>query len=508
MKFSPEHFFIARSVARSISKVRKMFAAAQTWRLNAVTVADEKMDTMYNYLGKNKAWLIAGIGVVVWIGLMAWFVFDMLRGSVQGNTSQVAVGGAIGAALVGGIVAPLVALAVVVLLFLLNRLVTVLVPIILFVPLTLWLPLYAGWQSTLVILQLLLLIPLVAMVAATRVVQLWRGIFYTCPSRDCSYRGLPAFVCDKCGEPNRKLWPNLMGVLHHPCVACGSPLPTLDVCGRKRLQQLCGGADATPLSGRHAGKARERLIAIVGPPASGKTNYLTMVVEALTTASQNSAIRAEIDDPSQEETFRSQRDLLARGAALAKTSVVTHAFLLYAHTPIGKCQLFLYDAPGEEFWSMGTTVSRQYLPLLEGVIVLVDPDSLANGAAADLDRVIASMVVGVNTNSQKQTEKLPQRVAVVISKADLPMVKDALGDPGIGAISGLACRDWLLKSGAGNAVRTIESYFENVAYFACSPLGRAIDQRNPRPFKAAGVVEPLVWIVAPNQMAKSAAAAV
>jgi hypothetical protein len=279
----------------------------------------------------------------------------------------------------------------------------------------------------------------------------------------------------------------------------------LDILGRKRLEKLCGG-DGMPLLGRHAGRAPERLVAIVGGPASGKTNYLLMAVHQMTQDGAAQSIRGEIDDPAQEREFRREWAKLETGTAAAKTAETTNAFLLYSRVRGVKCQLYLYDAPGEEFVSIGSMTRQQYFPLLEGFVMLVDPldfDGTSHGAKP-FEKIVASTVATASSSTiAAPSRKLPYRVAVVISKADEKIVKDAIGDVALGVASPEKCREALTSWGARNAIMALEHHFEAVEYFACSPLGRAVDPRNREPFSGHGVFEPLTHILTNAEVARS-----
>lgn len=483
--------FVLRALLRFGTNVRRGFSVAENCRREAVGAGERQLDAISKWL-KDRRWkFMIALAVMIWLGLMLWFLIELDNGKVKGNGTQVGAGGAVGATLVSAVVSPLVALVIWLALLLIDKLLKFVTPVVLFVPLIVWTPVYASWQAAVVLAKLLLLVPLFVLFVATRSIQLWRGIFFTCPSRRCSYRGLPAYVCSKCETGNAKLWPNLIGLLWHPCANCGARLPTLDVLGRKRMGKLCGG-DGMPLLGVHAGKVPERLVAIVGGPACGKTNYLLTAVHQMTQHGAGRFVRGQIDDPAQEREFRRQWAKLENGTPAAKTAEATNAFLMYAGVGGTKCQLYLYDAPGEEFLSIGSMTRQQYFPLLDGFVMLVDP--------LDFDcfeKIVISTVATANSaTTENRQGKLPFRVAVVISKADEKVVKEVIGDVALGAISAEKCREALMGWGARNAIMALESHFEAVNYFACSPLGRAVDQRSQAPFLGYGVLEPLTSILA------------
>lgn len=501
-----EESFVARSIRVYRANVAGGFRRANQWRRASVEWVEVKLIDLARWQGAHKVGLIVWLGVVIWLGLTGWFVADWSRGKIEGNVVQTGVGGLIGGAVLGLVVSALAALLAFVAILVVNQVFRLLTPLVLFLPLLLWMPLHALWQSILVAGKVLLLVPLSVLFVASRALELWRGIFYTCPSRECAYRALPTYVCSHCGEGNRRLWPNLYGLLWHHCVRCDRRLPTLDVVGRRRLDRRCGGCDV-PLTGLHAGRARERLVAVVGGPGSGKTNYLLMAVNQVCGGSHDgeARLRGEIDDRAQQAEFEREWEQLRRGVPAAKTAEVARAFLLYASLAKAKFQLYLYDAPGEEFSSVASMTKQQYFHLLEGFILLVDPlgfESMrskigsSDGAVVSLEDVVTSTLVTAASGAPAgRSGKLRPRVAVVVSKADVDPVVTEIGDVRRERVQGLRCRDAIMRWGGENALRAIEHRFESVEYFACSPLGRAVATERGRAFEGSGVLAPLAWIL-------------
>jgi hypothetical protein len=464
-----------------------------------------RLQALSSWLARHWLRVIGGLAVAIWLALAGSFLFQLLLGQVRwslptGATALVAAALGLASSMVLAMVvltrALVSAVAVYLAALILIRLAQFLSRPVLAVTFVVWIPLYALWQAALVATKLLLLVPLSVLVLCSRAAQLWRGVFYTCPSRACAYRGLPIHVCPDCGQGNRALWPNLYGLFFHYCVGCDRRLPAFSWLGRRQLARRCGGCEM-PLTGRHVGKARERLVAIAGAPGSGKTSYLLMAVDALLAG--RDGLRAEIDEPAQQSAFEREQLGLRSGMPAAKTSEVLRAVLLFAQMNGSKSQLYLYDAPGEEFASIGSMTRQQYLPLLEGFILLVDPlgfeavrgDGDSGAARLTLQEVVNALLVSAAGGIQAgPTGKLAPRVAVVISKSDLPAVKRAIGagTPG-------ECRNAIAAWGGESALRALEHRFESVAYFACSPLGRAVHEDRGRPFQAAGVLEPLRWVL-------------
>jgi hypothetical protein len=114
--------------------------------------------------------------------------------------------------------------------------------------------------------------------------------------------------------------------------------------------------------------------------------------------------------------------------------------------------------------------------------------SLRHVVATTLGSALAGMQPGADG-------KVDVRVAVVISKADLPAVREKIGDVREGPIRGDVCRDAIAAWGGENVLRALGTRFRSVEYFACSPLGREADRRCREPFQGSGLLEPLLWIL-------------
>ena len=495
-----------RKAARTFRQnTSRQFGRANKWRRNATGSVHESLTAINDWLLEYKVGVIITLGIIIWLALMIWFIADAASGNVKGNAFQVGAGGLVGGAIVGLIVSPVIGIAAFLCVLLLNLAFRVAAGITLFLPIILWAPVYAAWQVAVVCAKLLLLVPLFFLFLATRAVQLWRGILYTCPSRKCAYRGLPAYVCPKCGAVNEKLWPNFYGLLWHECGGCEERLPALEALGRRKLERRCGDASCRmPLHGRHAGRAPERLVAIVGGPGSGKTCFLLMLVHHITkSVGAALGIRGEIDDPLQEKEFEREWEGISGGRPPGKTADVPTAFLLYSKVGRKKCQLYLYDAPGEEFCAVSSMSKQQYLHLIEGFVLLIDPTAVeaVSGKEASRRKVSFKDVVDATLGKvlaeipARATGKVPLRVAVVISRADIKGVRGKIGDIREGQVSNDTCRQALIDWGAGGSVRLIESRFESVAYFACSQLGREVSTGCRDAFKGSGVVEPLLWVL-------------
>jgi hypothetical protein len=469
---------------------------------------------LYAWVDEHRVAFVRVFAVLIWVLSMAFF-FTTWMALEHGDITVIAkdpgfwVGLPFFAGVAGYVSFLLGALSFVALVMILTVLahtLRLLTLAVLLVPLIAATLLFALVQALVVGAKLLLLLPLAVLVIVTRAVEIKRGIFYTCARRSCTYRGVPAHRCADCGTVHDHLRPNLYGLFHHNCGGCDQPLPTLDVLGRDRLAQQCRGCNI-PLLGKHAGRARERLVAIAGGPGSGKTCYLYAAVDRIVNGPHggNGQLRGKIDDDAQAQEFRRVKDALAQGTHPAKTAEVASAFLLFTKAGKTACQLYLYDAPGEEFSSLSAVAQQDYLPLLAGIIFLVDPatfdgapsaPSPSRGALSLREVVNATVPVLLAGLGGGRDGRLLLRAAVVISKADLDFVRKELGDVGQGRPPTERCREAILRWGGGAALRALEQRFAEVEYFACSPLGGPAVRGGAGPFGGAGVVEPIAWILA------------
>lgn len=364
----------------------------------------------------------------------------------------------------------------------------------------------------LVISQFLLLVPLVFLAFVNRMWLLWRRIFYTCPNRECSYRGLPIHVCPTCGKSHNKLWPNIYGLLYHYC-DCGTKLTTLDLLGRKRLTRLCA-ACKIQLTDK-IGELPEKLVALVGGPSVGKTNFLLMSTQRLlngkrnlTGKTGNNGMKAELIVPAQIQELTRGIENLEKGIPPGKTQRAhTMAYLLRMACQSQKSLLYYYDAAGEEYSTINRAGRHENIKHLDGLILLVDPFSLEGlnnrvreeeaglrASQTPWGDVVTSTIATLRCMpSRKRHQSIP--LAVVITKADAQSVQEMLGDIKKRLPGSEQCEKALVRWGARNSVELLRQHFDTLRFFACSALGRSPGSDNGKPFMDYGIMEPLQWIL-------------
>jgi hypothetical protein len=402
--------------------------------------------------------------------------------------------------------------------------VVALVAAVLFVPILVGSVCFAIYLASLVVLQCLVLLATILLRPGQYVWLLWRGVNYVCPSGRCgtviSGMRVPAHFCRSCGSVYSNLWPSLYGVLYHSCEGkgghCQERLPTLDILGRNRLSRACPRPDCgMPFVSRSAFRLPARVVAVVGGKSAGKTTMIHMAVQELLAGGAESAapLSAQIDTPEQEKVFEDVwRGRLSRGERVVPTSgSVPDAYVLQVThregTRARRELVYLYDAPGEQFESIDSFSEHQYLRRVCGILLLVDPASLGGfrkkargipqemgGSATPLGDVVGPMRTVVKKMvAADQASGLP--VAVVLTKADHPLVRERVGGVGSEATDGRTCRAALCEWGADAEVADLEAMFRGVRYFACSAQGRMYSDANPAPFAGQRVLEPLTWLL-------------
>ena len=386
----------------------------------------------------------------------------------------------------------------------------------------------------------------------------WRrkhGVTLRCPVGAClsgqsPFRDLELlYECPGCHSRYGLLIPSHLGFFYHHCT-CGSRLPALGFLRRrigkegKSLEQTL---DKWCPKGMHRwGIGTEALpshfVALAGGILTGKTCYMTAVVQELIDGSGLPDMSASIESKDDERSHKERWERLRNGDLLPRTNTgVPEAIAvnLRGKSPgkaINRARLYLYDAAGEEYsggrWERASSDQFVFFQDLTGVILLVDPLPLRN--PGELSQSPAASGTGVSpqalgsrpsaTPLAKVVESLHYNVsrflrlrlagrshvaiAVVITKADDPCISQRVGSAAItqavknGASTGHAawetehevCRQALIDWGAGKQVSAIESEFNVVRYFSCSPLGRVPDNSS-RPFEPDRVVPPLQWVI-------------
>ncbi len=365
---------------------------------------------------------------------------------------------------------------------------------------------FGAYLLVLLVLMLLMVLVFVPMRLYDEAVLLWRRIARRCPYDDCGRGGLPIHVCP-CGARYGDLQPSLYGILYHRCrhVDRTVKLPTLDVLGRSKLPRLCRHCER-PIMLSSFGTLPERPIAIVGGTGAGKTVFLRQATRCLRDyLGAVPGARVEVDSAEHREDLERDLRLLDEGRVLAKTAGdVMQAFALavrlHGPRPL-RCLLYLFDAPGEHFTTMDRFGRKQVVQHLAGVVLLVDPFSLpgladqADMGASPFAKVVHTFLAASTAMHCGRDGRCEVPLAVVLGKSDALPVADRGPLAREEVDRGPYVEAMLTRLGAGNELRALRQRFADLAFFACSSLGRSPSLLPHEPFRPERVLDPVLWLL-------------
>lgn len=342
----------------------------------------------------------------------------------------------------------------------------------------------------------------VAVLAAVeRVFMAYGRILQTCPHPFCYEKiALPVYACPSCDIRHSRLAPNTAGAFRHVC-RCGARLPTTVPLGRYRLTAYC-----PHCGGRlpdRIGRVRVEPLPFIGGPAAGKTTFMFLAVRALHARARAGGGRVAFVEKRHAQAYAAVLERFQDGGRPDKTGPeLPLATMVDVELPgAGRRILYLFDPAGEHFAGARQVESLRYLDHGEALLFIVDPFALPEvqrcltGAERELiDRAAASSGDDPTETLQRVLNDLrsrpdrgrQKRIAVVVTKADL-LVRTEIGS-GLQADAGgdaeeNTVREWLLRLGLGNAIRTLEQTAGQVRYF-----GSGLDT------EPAEVAELLGWV--------------
>lgn len=344
-----------------------------------------------------------------------------------------------------------------------------------------------------------------------------------CPNPDCQASFLiPVYECPVCGAKHTQLVPSKYGILKRTCL-CGAKLPTTFLNGRGNLKAYCPKCN-TPLSGDSA--SRQYAIPVIGGPSVGKTCYINMAIDQMMNdIAPTRGWEMKFVSDSEEKDHALAMKSLNQGVRLMKTELnALTAYQLMLTLPnekIGR-RIYVYDISGEMFSSSSDVQRNLAYSYADGFIFIIDPLTLnqfameiedkldlnAYGASSkDFDDILNIMLINLEKMfGLKDKDTLKRNLAVVINKADIPTLEERIGETASQQYlvensttcknymdaRDAVCRNFLTDYGAGNFVRTAESKFRSVHYFACSALGH---NHEGQPYEGKNVVEPMLWLL-------------
>lgn len=282
----------------------------------------------------------------------------------------------------------------------------------------------------------------------------------------------------------------------------------------------------------HAGRSKQRIVAVVGISGSGKTLYIWGLLHQLRDqlARENDPyVTPMFEDDASYEYFQQLHANLVRHHVLPQGTQsrkqkdegippVTVRCLRGQGKSVQLSNLVLYDPAGELVHSLTNIQFLRYLEHASGIIYLVEPAGAASmSERSRASEALSHVVTALRKKQQGQTNRL-QRIrktlAVVLTKADefvFPHHDPADLLPGGGTDptfwrkfnatrqaafrrSSAACREILREMGHNNLLAVADHSFTRTAYFTVSSLGSALGPTGligtPSPI---GVEHPLFW---------------
>lgn len=353
-----------------------------------------------------------------------------------------------------------------------------------------------------------------------RAVMLARSGFAKCPHAGCHVSiPLPYFYCPECGAEHTRLLPGKCGALFRACTCRNALLPTTFWLGKGRLRSACPQCKKPLTHELFAGSAH---VPIYGATSAGKTMFMMSATWQLVEKSPQ-GIEAEFINAADRRSYDiAWKPGFESGQVREKTrQKMPDAFLLSIQRPSGlPVSLYMYDPAGEAIEHSSEIEGHRFLKYIDGLALLIDPFSLPSFvrayqdagfdlpvAASTADPVeVVNRVVNVleSQSDLHRGRRMSRRVAVVLTKCDVPQVQQQFGISlddektnarwrDFGADNDGRLQDWL-RSNEPDLWQLLQGRFENLRFFAVSSLGH--DPSQAGTFVPRNVVSPLCWLLA------------
>lgn len=342
--------------------------------------------------------------------------------------------------------------------------------------------------------------------------------FTVCP--DCHHKSaLPDFACPCCRRWHGRLFPNKFGIFYHTCL-CGEKLPCVFFLGRSRLESRCAACNTT-LDAIYT-NSRKAFIPVLGGVAVGKTVFLTMALYVYRKSLAAKGAEVKFHDGMDEIEFQATVARLTQGRLPDKTiSPHPRAKALELRLPQDGATrlLYFYDPAGEALQDSELLATHRYLEYLSGILLLVDPfvfpeikSCFGNPEDDNLDQALPTEVFARLLSNMHEhfglasKDKIQVPVAVVFTKIDMLPGDTQCRPPSVlmhPAAEGYAeafadysnqVRSLLLDVGLNWVIQDLETHCANIAYFACSALGRKAGT-GEQAYQGWGCFEPIAWVL-------------
>jgi len=382
-----------------------------------------------------------------------------------------------------------------------------------------WLIIVPIHASIVGVIALAIMASFLVLDAAERIYLLIKG--WTTICRSCGERiALPEFQCPKCMIWHSQLRPSSYGVWTHRC-KCGHQLSCSFIGPRHQLKARCP-HDHAIIDADIEVRSTTSVIALVGPPNSGKTCFQVAAFKGLrdSLAKANGFSFAFSNRDSEAFIEDELKTIICSGSTRKTVEYRPSAVSAVLEKPgHGKHQVLLFDAAGEVYQASDRLHQHNQFKHLTGTVLLLDPFSLNDIRhrhmhrlkAAGLDhRVATTEIIDILDRFLFSLQRhfgvpsdrvIASPLAIAVTKLDLldlgkelPVtVNQDLTQHELQA-SSQRIRDKLIDWGAMGFVAQVERRFSNVAYFAIAPL-KSSDGSSRAELNTVGVSSVLNWIL-------------
>ncbi|MCA9137756.1 MAG: hypothetical protein KDB00_13385 [Planctomycetales bacterium] len=329
------------------------------------------------------------------------------------------------------------------------------------------------------------------------------------------------YQCSSCSRWHGNLQPSSFGILKHQC-RCGQKLSCSFLGDRHNLRARC------PHEGCHKDldasvetRSYTSVICIIGPPSSGKTGFMIAAMQAMWSyIAPRFLLKGRFNDKMSERFFQEEKKYITQTGSTRKTiSEKPPAFNAVFESADGKFlqQVYFFDAAGEIFLTSDKLAAQYQFKNITGGVIIVDPFSLpllherygdklrelnldTRITQEDLVDVVERFIIGMQRHfGLDPNRRIKTPFAVIVTKTDLGKLHRLLRPEQLGgdpiAIS-KHIRRYIDNWGGTGLTHFLESKFENIQYFAASPiLLRRTKDGDTAQLKSGTLASPLMWML-------------
>lgn len=263
------------------------------------------------------------------------------------------------------------------------------------------------------------------------------------------------------------------------------------------------------------------VICIIGPPSSGKTGFMIAAMQAMSSyIAPKFLLKGRFNDKASEKFFREEKMYITQtGSTRKTTNEKPPAFSALFESADGKFmqQFFFFDAAGEIFLTSDKLALQYQFKNITGGVIIVDPFSLpvlkdrygkklkelkldTRITQEDLVDVVERFIIGMQRHFGLDSDRrIKTPFAIIVTKTDLGKLHRVLlpqklaGDPM--ALS-KHIRRHVDNWGGTGLTHFLDSKFENVQYFAASPIAlRRSKDGDTAELKSGALVSPMMWML-------------